>query len=197
MLSPSTMRRITLLGSLAVGVSTALLGCSGSTTDGPSGFTGSSRAGSSGAGSAGVGGSGVGGSGVGGSGGEGGDASSNAGAAGSGGSCDPATMPGGDCILCVCQVGMWVCTEHECLDTVCGARAGNTCSATEYCAYTAGQHCGAADASSTCQPQPGACDDIYMPVCGCDHKTYASSCDAALHGQGVDTDGVCDAAPAE
>jgi len=190
------MRCIALFASLAVGLSTALLGCSGSTTDGPSGPAGSSGAGSAGAGGSGVGGSGVGGSATGGSAGEGGGVS-NAGAAGSGGSCDPATMPSGDCVLCVCQVGMWVCTEHECLVTVCGARAGNTCSATEYCAYTAGQLCGAADASSTCQPRPAACDDIYMPVCGCDHKTYASSCDAALHGQGVNTLGACDGTPAQ
>src|SRR5450755_1002028 len=34
----------------------------------------------------------------------------------------------------------------------CGARAGNTCSAQEYCAYTVGGLCGVADAVVRCQP---------------------------------------------
>ncbi len=179
-LSPVAMMRITVFWSLAgFSLVAALVGCSGSaTTDGPGGSLGGSgnAGGSPAAGSGGVGGSGVGGSGVGGSGVGGSGLGGSAGKGGAGGSAGAAGSGGSG--------------------IVCGARAGNTCSASEYCAYTVGQMCGAADDSATCQPRPSACDDIYMPVCGCDNKTYPSSCDAAMHGQGVSTAGVCAAPPA-
>ena len=41
--------------------------------------------------------------------------------------------------------------------TACGARAGDTCNANEYCAYTPGQYCGAADAESICKARPEGC----------------------------------------
>ncbi|MFZ5893745.1 MAG: hypothetical protein ACOY0T_21970 [Myxococcota bacterium] len=73
----------------------------------------------------------------------------------------------------------------------CGARAGDTCTATEYCAYVAGQYCGAADAQSTCKPRPQGCPQIYMPVCGCDYNVYGNSCEAAAAGSGVRNEGGC------
>jgi hypothetical protein len=73
----------------------------------------------------------------------------------------------------------------------CGARAGNTCTANEYCAYTEGSYCGAADAEAVCMTRPGACDAIYAPVCACDGQTYASSCVAAQAGSGVLHAGPC------
>jgi hypothetical protein len=73
----------------------------------------------------------------------------------------------------------------------CGARAGNTCSASEYCAYQAGQYCGAADAESTCHQRPAACDEVLAPVCGCDQVTYTNACLAATAGTGVYADGAC------
>jgi hypothetical protein len=74
----------------------------------------------------------------------------------------------------------------------CGARAGNTCSDGEYCAYEAGQYCGAADAEAVCKPRPsGACSDLYAPVCGCDGQTYANSCVAAVAGTGIQSAGEC------
>ncbi|HEY5955156.1 MAG TPA: hypothetical protein VIV60_01335 [Polyangiaceae bacterium] len=73
----------------------------------------------------------------------------------------------------------------------CGARAGNTCAANEYCAYQAGEYCGAADAEATCKPRPEACVDLYAPICGCDGNTYGNSCVAAAAGTGIYSAGKC------
>jgi Kazal-type serine protease inhibitor domain len=200
--------RVTLLGSCAVfWLVAALAGCSGNVEQndpggslGGSGNAGSSSTagrtgaagsgvGGSGVGGSGVGGSGVGGSGVGGSNAGAGSAGKGGGSAGAGGLCTDG-QTSGNCDECVCAGGQWACSNVVCQKN-CGGFIGQTCSVTEYCAYTAGQACGAADGSSTCQQRPGACDDIYSPVCGCDQKTYPSSCDAALHGQGVFAAGEC------
>lgn len=80
-----------------------------------------------------------------------------------------------------------LCCERK----ACGARAGNTCAADEYCAYEPSGICGTADAESTCQPRPKACDANYDPVCACNQKTYSNSCQAALAGTGVYYRGPC------
>lgn len=74
----------------------------------------------------------------------------------------------------------------------CGGFAGNTCSASEYCAYTGNRECSVlGDASGLCQPRPTQCSGPVGAVCGCDLKTYDSACHAALAGQGVFFAGVC------
>jgi hypothetical protein len=76
----------------------------------------------------------------------------------------------------------------------CGASAGNTCLANEYCAYQAGDYCGLTDATSVCRQMPASRScTANRPVCACDQKTYQSACHAAAAGQGVYQTGACSA----
>lgn len=74
----------------------------------------------------------------------------------------------------------------------CGGRAGDTCGATEYCAFERDDVCGHTDAEGVCTPRPTEClDDNFQAVCGCDGVSYGSDCDAAMAGTGVLADGAC------
>jgi hypothetical protein len=114
-----------------------------------------------------------------------------------GGACSPGDTRRADdgCNTCSCDdEGEWACTEMACEGPVsCGGWSGPTCTDDEYCAYTAGLYCGAADASAFCETRPLSCESADDPVCGCDGNDYASLCLAAMAGTGVLDEGPCTA----
>jgi hypothetical protein len=83
------------------------------------------------------------------------------------------------------------CTGPSAPPQPCGARAGDTCKADEYCAYQPGQLCGQADAQAICQPRPSSCSGPGAAVCGCDQRTHASACEANAAGVGIFAEGAC------
>lgn len=75
---------------------------------------------------------------------------------------------------------------------ICGGIAGFPCAKGQFCNYEKGQGCsGIADAAGQCEAMPQVCPAVYIPVCGCDGKTYSSACNAHGAGQAVKKEGAC------
>ena len=94
------------------------------------------------------------------------------------------------CNTCRCDEGQLLCTTLPCpAPRMCGGSAGQSCAASQFCAYE-GWDCRLTN-GAVCKPRPVSCAAIERPVCGCDGNTYSNSCEAARSGVGFQYEGKC------
>ena len=75
---------------------------------------------------------------------------------------------------------------------LCGGIAAITCDAeTDYCRMYPGDCKNIADASGICTAKATMCTMQYVPVCGCDGKTYGNACTASTQGVSIAHNGPC------
>jgi len=73
----------------------------------------------------------------------------------------------------------------------CGGGFEPDCGAGQWCSYAPDNVCGILGRPGTCEARPQVCTRIYLPVCGCDGKTYSNACTANFVGMGIAYAGTC------
>jgi len=75
-------------------------------------------------------------------------------------------------------------------EQVCGGIRGLTCPQSAFCLYKDGV-CGEGDQTGVCKLRPRICTREFVPVCGCDGKTYSNRCESRVAGVSVRHAGEC------
>jgi len=74
----------------------------------------------------------------------------------------------------------------------CGGFAGVLCAENQWCDFPSDHVCGIVDFPGRCESRPEICPEVYIPVCGCDGKTYGNWCKANAGGTDVAYPGACE-----
>ena len=106
--------------------------------------------------------------------------------------CDNVTYDN-DCARLAAGTGKLQDGKCESIMPLCGTKGAKPCGPNEFCDFPLSAQCGAADKAGICKAKPQACDLLIDPVCGCDHVTYNSACEANAKGVSVYTKGACEA----
>lgn len=74
---------------------------------------------------------------------------------------------------------------------MCGGIQGKVCSDTSFVCDMPAHLCKSADAAGICKKRPEVCPQIFLPVCGCDGKTYSNDCFRLANAVSKNHDGAC------
>ncbi len=106
--------------------------------------------------------------------------------------CSDGSAPSMECVPEVGGDGCFWSIGPCATEPSCGGVGGQACGPGEFCDYGEDRFCGLDDGDGVCRPRPDGCDDVWMPVCGCDFITYGNACEAHTAGVSVLHEGSCE-----